>query len=107
MDKKELVEDIRGWIQAADKRYPGHEKDKLTFNISYQQLRDILAATEQVPRVIIEINGGVCQSVKANQIISVDVLDHDNWSHTREGSEEDKMYKDIETEYEKLEHCVF
>lgn len=107
MNKKELVEDIRGWIQAADKRYPGHEKDKLMFNISYQQLRDILAATEQVPRVIIEINGGVCQAVKADRPVSVDVLDHDNWNYAREGSEEDQMFKDIETEYEKLEHCVF
>lgn len=107
MDKKELVEDIRGWIQAADKRCPDHEKDKLTFNISYQQLRNIFAIIEQVPRVIIEIDGGVCQAVKADRPVSVDVLDHDNWSHTREGSEEDQMFKDIETEYEKLEFFVF
>lgn len=107
MNKKELLENVQQWIRRMDELYPDAPKEKLYFNVSYYQMQDILSVLKKHTRVIIEINGGVCQAVKADRPVSVDVLDHDSWNYAREGSEEDQMFKDIETEYEKLEHCVF
>jgi hypothetical protein len=107
VDKKELLEDVQQWIRRMDELYPDAPKEKLYFNVSYHQMQDILSVLEQRTRVIVCIQGGVCQMVKANELVSVDVLDEDNWRECEAGSEEDQNYRALDDELDELNFIVY
>jgi hypothetical protein len=107
MNKKELLENVQQWIRRMDELYPDVPKEKLYFNVSYYQMQDILSVLKKHTRVIIEINGGVCQSVKGDDQVFVEVLDYDSWGETEEESDEDQAFRDLEADYEKMEHYCY
>lgn len=55
------------------------------------------------PRIIIEISGGVCVAVYADQQINYSVLDHDNAEHGDMNTKEKKEYKRLKREAWKLD----
>lgn len=60
------------------------EIDQLCEDFQRQlEIHGVGAASERArSRVIIVVEGGVVQSVYANQSMTVDILDHDNWEVT-------------------------
>lgn len=54
------------------------------------------------PRIIIEVSGGVVQSVYADRPVSVDVLDHDNAKGGDMTDAELEAHEKLEAETQKL-----
>lgn len=56
-----------------------------------------------IPRVIIEVSGGLVQVIHSSHPIQVDILDHDNMRQETDKAELERM-RDLEEEIEDLEH---
>ena len=54
-----------------------------------------VSVNEGTPRVIVEVDGGMVQTVYADRKVDVDVLDYDNYRASDDGSEEEDFYEDL------------
>lgn len=54
-----------------------------------------VSVNEGTPRVIVEVDGGMVQTVYADRKVDVDVLDYDNYRASEDGSEEEDFYEDL------------
>jgi len=54
-----------------------------------------VSVNEGTPRVIVEVDGGMVQTVYADRKVDVDVLDYDNYRASDDGSEEENFYEDL------------
>ena len=54
-----------------------------------------VSVNDGTPRVIVEVNGGMVQTVYADRKVDVDVLDYDNYRASEDGSEEEDFYEDL------------
>ena len=50
MDRKELVENVQQWIKRMDELHPDVPKDKLYFNVTYNQMQEMLSVLEKNPQ---------------------------------------------------------
>lgn len=54
-----------------------------------------VSVNEGTPRVIVEVDGGMVQTVYADRKVDVDVLDYDNYRASDDESEEEDFYEDL------------
>ena len=54
-----------------------------------------VSVNEGTPRVIVEVDGGMVQTVYADRKVDVDVLDYDNYRASDDGSEEEDFCEDL------------
>lgn len=107
MSRNEMFELVQQWIKRMDELHPGVTHNKLYFNVTYDQMQDILEVLVKRPRVIVQINGGVCTGISSDEMIFADILDYDNWEQSDINSEADLMFKNLEIEYNNLEYTAY
>ena len=62
---------------------------------------DQIHNVNDLPRVIVEVKGGVVQAIHSSEPINVSVLDHDNWQAETDQTERD-YFAALEKECETL-----